>query len=90
MPKKTLRENIDAMIDYRKRFRPHDTSPIEVIADPADMHRALHILNTTGTWPYTCLYRGYKIHAKKRVRAGHLKDVFKPPPKREYKDWAND
>ena len=59
-----VKKDVDLMIDWRKRNRPHDTSDIRVNASPRTMHKALYpgvALDRPSETPYHCLYRGFRV-----------------------------
>nr|WP_294525810.1 hypothetical protein [uncultured Rhodopila sp.] len=71
MNREKARQSIDRMVDFRKRFACHDSSPIKVNLTPKEMHDALGLPSPPrlAEYPFSCLYRGYRIESKAKVPA---------------------
>jgi hypothetical protein len=61
------RRIIDAMVDYRKEYKPLDTGPITVNLDPKALHEALGYPIPRGPQgiPSGVMYREYRVQCRK-------------------------
>lgn len=62
---RTVREQIDRAVDWRKANLPNDTRPIRIHVSPERLHKALGVPAPRGGQPYpqSVLWRGFRIEA---------------------------